>query len=177
MGLRPVQWFSHGAAPYGSEKVLALTNEVNKNNIATLVFLAYNGTMTNFPKAPALAGARIRIARQALGMTQEELARAVGVSRSAVAQWETDRAGQVRGNLSKVAAILRVSLAYLVDGDVELGADGAAEGSVERALLRLYRACSDDDRAFLVRTAKRLARESEQTSQELSKNSTEPMPD
>jgi len=119
--------------------------------------------MTSFPEAPALAGARIRVARQALGMTQEELARAVGVSRSAVAQWETDRAGQVRGNLSKVAAVLRVSLAYLVDGEVEPGGDSAADGAVERALLRLYRACSEDDRAFLLRTATRLARESDRT--------------
>ncbi len=104
------------------------------------------------------AGARIRAARQTLGMTQGDLAAAVGVSRSAVAQWETDRAGQVRGNLSRVAAVLRVSLAYLVDGDAEREQDGAAEDAVERALLRLYRTCSEDDRAFLMRAAVRLAR-------------------
>lgn len=104
------------------------------------------------------AGARIRTARQTLGMTQADLAEAVGVSRSAVAQWETDRAGQVRGNLSRVAAVLRVSVAYLVEGDVDRQEDGAAEDAVERALLRLYRACSEDDRAFLMRAAVRLAR-------------------
>ena len=104
------------------------------------------------------AGARIRAARQTLGMTHGDLAAAVGVSRSAVAQWETDRAGQVRGNLSRVAAVLRVSLAYLVDGDAEREQDGAAEDAVERALLRLYRTCSEDDRAFLMRAAGRLAR-------------------
>ena len=106
----------------------------------------------------AQAGARIRNARKALGMTQGDLARAVGVSRSAVAQWETDRAGQVRGNLSKIATVLRVSVAYLFDGGQDLTAEIAAEGAVEHALLRLYRACSDDDRAFLLRTAVRLAR-------------------
>ena len=73
------------------------------------------------------AGARIRTARQTLGMTQADLAEAVGVSRSAVAQWETDRAGQVRGNLSRVASVLRVSVAYLVEGDVDRHEDGAAE--------------------------------------------------
>ena len=104
------------------------------------------------------AGARIRTARQTLGMTQADLAEAVGVSRSAVAQWETDRAGQVRGNLSRVASVLRVSVAYLVEGDVDRHEDGAAEDAVERALLRLYRACSEDDRAFLMRAAVRLAR-------------------
>ncbi len=111
-----------------------------------------------------LAGARIRDARKALGMTQGDLARAVGVSRSAVAQWETDRAGQVRGNLSKIATVLRVSVAYLFDGGQDQTAEIAAEGAVEHALLRLFRACSDDDRAFLLRTAVRLARESDKAS-------------
>ena len=113
----------------------------------------------------AHAGARIRDARKALGMTQGDLARAVGVSRSAVAQWETDRAGQVRGNLSKIATVLRVSVAYLFDGGQDQTAEIAAEGAVEHALLRLYRACSDDDRAFLLRTAVRLARENDKVSQ------------
>ncbi|HEX2942493.1 MAG TPA: helix-turn-helix transcriptional regulator, partial [Rhodopila sp.] len=46
---------------------------------------------------PAI-GARIRAVRQDRGITQDDLARQVGVSRSAVAQWETGRAGQVTGN-------------------------------------------------------------------------------
>ncbi len=121
--------------------------------------------MTDTEELDPPAGARIRNARRALGMTQGDLARAVGVSRSAVAQWETDRAGQVRGNLSKVASILRVSVAYIVDGSRESAADAAAEGAVELALLRLYRACRDEDRAFLLRTATRLARESNKASQ------------
>ena len=106
------------------------------------------------------AGARIRVARQALGMTQDDLARAVGVSRSAVAQWETDRAGQVRGNLSRVAAVLGVSVGYLIQGGTQSASDSTAEDAVERALLRLYRACSEEDRAFLMRAALRLARTS-----------------
>lgn len=104
------------------------------------------------------AGARIRVARMALGMTQSDLAVAVGVSRSAVAQWETDRAGQVRGNLSRVAAVLGVSVSHLFNGGDETGIEASAEDSVERALLRLYRACSEADRAFLMQTALRLGR-------------------
>ena len=60
--------------------------------------------------APASAGARIRAARVEKGWTQDDLAAAVGVSRSAVAQWETDRAGQIRGNLARIAEALGVSL-------------------------------------------------------------------
>ncbi len=62
-------------------------------------------------------GARIRAARAERGWTQDALAEAVGVSRSAVAQWETDRAGQVRDTLPRIAAALGVSVEYLLTGD------------------------------------------------------------
>ena len=105
---------------------------------------------------PIVAGARIREARRARGMTQADLAAAVGVTRSAVAQWETDRAGQVTGNLARIAGVLGVPMAQLVASDVTAGVV-TADGS-ELALLRLYRDCSPADRQLLLRTAVRLAR-------------------
>jgi transcriptional regulator with XRE-family HTH domain len=102
-------------------------------------------------------GARIRAARAVRGMTQADLATEVGVSRSAVAQWETERSGQVRGNLSRIAAVLGVSVSHLLQDGLAAGEPGP-ENATETALLRLYRACADDDRAFLLRTATRLAR-------------------
>ncbi len=102
-------------------------------------------------------GARIRAARLARSMTQADLALEVGVSRSAVAQWETERSGQVRGNLTRIAAVLGVSVQHLLQGR-EATAEPAAENATELALLRLYRSCTEDDRAFLLRTATRLAR-------------------
>jgi transcriptional regulator with XRE-family HTH domain len=102
-------------------------------------------------------GARIRAARLARNMTQADLADAVGVSRSAVAQWETERSGQVRGNLTKIADILLVPVEHLLTGKTS-GAIISPENATELALLRLYRTCTDDDRAFLLRTAQRLAR-------------------
>jgi transcriptional regulator with XRE-family HTH domain len=99
---------------------------------------------------------RIRQSRQALGLTQEELARRIGVSRSAVAQWETDRTGQVRANLTRVAAVLGVSAGYLLAGD-QNQAFLTAEGADERALLNLYRSLREDQRAELLRLAHGLA--------------------
>lgn len=99
---------------------------------------------------------RIRQSRQALGLTQEELARRIGVSRSAVAQWETDRTGQVRANLTRVAAVLGVSAGYLLAGD-QSQASLAAEGADELALLNLYRSLQEDRRAELLRLAHGLA--------------------
>jgi transcriptional regulator with XRE-family HTH domain len=107
-------------------------------------------------RAVESVGARIRQARRAQGWTQDDLAAAVGVSRSAVAQWETDRAGQIRDNLGRIAQALGVNVAALLDGAVYIEDQTASSGD-ERALLRLYRACDPEDRSFLLRTARKLA--------------------
>ena len=109
--------------------------------------------MTN----PQDIGARIRAAREDQGWTQDQLAAAVGVSRSAVAQWETGRAGQVTTNLTRVAAALGIGVEYLMYGR-DARAAGQAYSGDELAMLRLYRECLPEDRQFLLRTARRLAR-------------------
>ena len=105
---------------------------------------------------PANIGTRIRAARRDRGLTQDELAEQVGVSRSAVAQWETGRTGQVTGNLSRIAGVLEVNVEYLMYGD-DKRAMGEVRQSDELALLRLYRECDPEDRQMLLRTARRLA--------------------
>jgi transcriptional regulator with XRE-family HTH domain len=106
---------------------------------------------------PQDIGTRIRAARRDRGLTQDELADQVGVSRSAVAQWETGRTGQVTGNLSRIADVLEVSVEYLMHGDDKRAAGEVQQGD-ELALLRLYRECDPEDRQMLLRTARRLAR-------------------
>lgn len=102
-------------------------------------------------------GERIAAWRRQRGMSQAALADATGVSRSAVAQWETDRAGQVSGNLSRIARALDVSLEVLLHG--ESASSPAGLLGDELALLRLYRACRPAAQADLLRTARRLAGE------------------
>ncbi len=99
-------------------------------------------------------GGRIRALRRARGLTQDDLAAACGVSRSAVAQWETDRAGQLRGNITRIAEALDASIEHLLQG---ANPTEPATGD-ELAMLRLYRSCDPEDRAFLLRTAHKLAR-------------------
>ena len=106
---------------------------------------------------PAHIGARIRDVRRERGWTQDQLASIVGVSRSAVAQWETGRAGQVTGNLTRIAASLDIGIEYLMSGDDKRAPTEARQGD-ELALLRLYRECTPDDRQLLLRTARRLAK-------------------
>jgi transcriptional regulator with XRE-family HTH domain len=105
----------------------------------------------------AAIGSRIRIMRRDRGITQDELADQVGVSRSAVAQWETGRAGQVTGNLSRIAEILGVSVEYLLYGDDKRAPMNVQQGD-ELALLRLYRECDPEDRQTVLRLCRRLAR-------------------
>ncbi len=106
-------------------------------------------------------GSRIRSARERLGLTQAGLAAQVGVTRSAVAQWETGRAGQVGGHLTQIASVLGVGIEHLLLGGaarslVEEFSDSTLTGD-ELAILRLYRSCSADDRGLLLRMARRLA--------------------
>ena len=100
-------------------------------------------------------GARIRTARLARGWTQDQLAAAVQVSRSAVAQWETDRAGQLRDNLGRIAEALDISVEGLLNREPSRGGQMAG---TEVALLRLYRECTPDDQSMLLRLARKLAR-------------------
>ncbi len=102
-------------------------------------------------------GERIAVLRRERGLSQAALAAATGVSRSAVAQWETDRAGQVSGNLSRIAQVLDVSLEVLLHGEAARGAEGLTGD--ELALLRLYRLCGGEQRAEVLRLVRRLARD------------------
>jgi transcriptional regulator with XRE-family HTH domain len=104
---------------------------------------------------PTEMGIRIRDVRRERGWTQDQLANAVGVSRSAVAQWETGRAGQVTTNLTRIAEVLEVGVQYIMYGDDKRAPAEARLGD-ELALLRLYRECSPEDRQLLLRTARRL---------------------
>lgn len=101
-------------------------------------------------------GNRIAGLRRDRGWSQAQLAAIVGVSRSAVAQWETGRAGQVTGHLAKIAAAFDISIDVLLQR-TDNGATAAIAGD-ELALLRLYRECGDQQRSDLLRHARRLAK-------------------
>src|SRR3954462_14939567 len=101
---------------------------------------------------PLSIGQRVKTERLERGLTQDELAQRVGVSRSAVAQWETGRAGQLTGNLARIAAVLDTSVEHLMHGGDKRAPLQPQLGD-EIALLRLYRECDPEDRQILLRTA------------------------
>jgi DNA-binding XRE family transcriptional regulator len=62
-------------------------------------------------------GQRIRMCREAQGMTQTDLAKAVGVSRGAVAQWELGIVANIRLQaFLRLCEVLRTTPQYLIFG-------------------------------------------------------------
>jgi len=96
--------------------------------------------------APFGVGTRIKRAREAKGWSQPDLARKVGVSKSAVNQWENGAVQNLKlGNLFAVADALGKDVRELVFGETPAAlsvAETSATYSVvttqQLALLRLY---------------------------------------
>lgn len=61
-------------------------------------------------------GERIRAARERAGLTQKELAAAIGVNHSAISFWENGQTVPTINNLVKIAGILGVSPGDLITG-------------------------------------------------------------
>lgn len=60
-------------------------------------------------------GEKLKQARTQAGLTQEQLAETISVSRSAVAKWESDKGLPDIENLRAIAQLLHVSVDYLLD--------------------------------------------------------------
>ena len=91
---------------------------------------ALEGFEYHFPMAFSDMGKRIRAARRAHGLTQQQLADACGVSLSAVSQWETGSTGNLKLKpLLKLMETLHIrDLTYLVHGDEDQEPPSARSG-------------------------------------------------
>lgn len=118
---------------------------------------------------------RVRAARVAAGMTQEQLGFAVGVTKSSVSAWENGRETPGFRTLPRLPAVLKRSLDELVCGITELGVTEinkghavgefavAARDEKERALLLRYRAMSARGRHALLELIRALEDERAET--------------
>ncbi len=99
-------------------------------------------------------GSRIKKARQAAGISQADLAQAMGITRSACSQWESDQGtGPRRERLEVLAAELGVSYEWLATGR-EAGAVSEISPSYLTAdqleLLRLFKGLQPKQRKALL---------------------------
>ena len=69
--------------------------------------------------APEIAtfGDRLTAAREAAGMTQDSLAKRLGVKKSTVRNWENDLSEPRANRLSMLAGLLNVSMMWLINGE------------------------------------------------------------
>lgn len=113
---------------------------------------------------PELVGNRVQQARARKAMRQSDLARALGVSRSAVANWESGSARPSSENLGKIALATDCGIDWLATGRGAPTDDLLACSDVdlvyepdERALLRAYRSSLPGARRLLLQLAARHA--------------------
>lgn len=81
---------------------------------------------------------RIAMLRKSQGLSQQQLADAIGVSRSAVAFWETGRVGSLRKYIPKLADLFGVSTEAFLTGMIEKDIPAVLTPD-EDDLLRFYR--------------------------------------
>jgi len=94
-------------------------------------------------------GQRLKEARLSQNMTQEELASAVGVTKGAIGNYETEVSSPKESILIKLMEILHVDANYLYQ-DYMLDSNQLSED--ELFLLRLYRGADDRAREDAIRT-------------------------
>lgn len=75
-------------------------------------------------------GEKIKKARKEAGLSQEQLAEKLSVSRSAVAKWESGAGMPDVNNLKVIAQLLDVSVDYLLDEDEKLSFNETKEAIV-----------------------------------------------
>ena len=106
-------------------------------------------------------GAQVRALRRKRHLTQDQLAQATGVSRSAVAQWETGRS-RFSGKARLIAKALDVPVEQLrgaeLPQDAHTSPSVAAMSDAEQKLLRDYRRLGAEDRACVLKIVLGLAR-------------------
>ena len=77
-------------------------------------------TIPSMEEKKMTLGEKIKEARKQAGLSQEQLAEKMNVSRSAVAKWETDKGLPDIDNLRYLSKLLSVSVDYLIDDGEEV---------------------------------------------------------
>ncbi len=103
-----------------TERNIAVTTGIWRffTDVRTLEILEANGKSVHNKhiwRCTMTLGEKIKEARKAAGLSQEQFAEKMNVSRSAVAKWETDKGLPDIGNLKVMADLLHVSVDYLID--------------------------------------------------------------
>ena len=100
----------------------------------------------------------LRIARKAKGMSQQNLADAIGVSQQAIHQYETDKIEPDIENLKRLADTLSVSVDFLVAHRLPVDTPYTVVNEDELLLIENYRCMKTNDKKFIKRIVDNLTR-------------------
>lgn len=95
-------------------------------------------------------GDRLRAFRKAAGLTQEHIALELGISKSAVSQWELNATQPDLASLIVLRDLLGVSLDELIGGKKSEGSEFTMLTPQEKQLLQWFRKLSPSKRANAV---------------------------
>lgn len=102
------------------------------------------------PSEPHDIGPQIRRLRRARGLSQNDLAKAIGVSRSAIALWETgSRSGHVAKH-RQIAAALKVGLREITKPTNVAEPLARKISSDEAAFLSFFESLNDQDKQLVI---------------------------
>ena len=87
-------------------------------------------------------GEKLKEARKEEGLSQEQLAQKLSVSRSAVAKWESDKGMPDVNNLKAISQLLDVSVDYLLDEDEKLSFNETKE-AIDLNMFEVTGKCRD----------------------------------
>jgi transcriptional regulator with XRE-family HTH domain len=116
---------------------------VNENDWANTTFRRDTRDMTTF-------GSRLKAARLAQGLTQEQLAFQLGVSSAAISQWERDGTEPDFASLGAIRETLGTTLDALLFGDASDATEQEMLTAAERRLVQRFRKLSAKKRAAVV---------------------------
>ena len=93
-----------------------------------------------YSDATATFGDRVAAGREAVGLSQSELARKLGVRLHTVQAWEDDRSEPRANRLQMLSGVLNVSLLWLLKGDgdgVAAPGDTEVDGDIAALLMEI----------------------------------------
>lgn len=101
---------------------------------------------------------RIRKLREEKGLTQEELAKILGISRATLASWETGRREPDFETTSKIAEFFGVSIDYLLGRTNNPAPNGSGKPSLEEEFSEIANVLRRSGKKLTPEDKKRIAR-------------------
>ena len=114
--------------------------------------------MDDYTEGAATFGDRLALAREAQGLTQEQLARRLGLRTPTIENWECDRSEPRANRLQMLAGFLNVSMGWLLTGEGEGGPNLRSDGKTVSTALSALLGEIRDIRVANIRTNDRLAK-------------------